>query len=94
MSERALPASPAFSAMDSIDGISPSFGPSPASNQTFWPSAPGISRMSAKTMAASYGKRRIGCRVTSAAFSGSKQKLMKSGAVARTARYSGRYRPA
>src|SRR5689334_22267626 len=36
----------------------------------------------------------MGCRVTSAAFSEFRQKSMKVGSVARTARYSGRYRPA
>ena len=52
--------SPVGIIMASSAGKGPSFGPSPASNQTFWPSAPGISRMSAKTMAASSGKRRMG----------------------------------
>jgi hypothetical protein len=78
----------------SIDGSSPSLGPSPASNQTSWPSARGISRMSAKTMAASNGKRRIGCRVASAAISGLWQKAMKPPALARSSWYSGSERPA
>jgi len=46
--------------------------------------------MSAKTMAASKPKRRMGCSVASAAFSGFRQKEMKSGVVALRARYSGR----
>ena len=37
--------------------------------------------MSAKTMAASKGNRRIGCSVTSAAISGLRQKAMKSDAL-------------
>jgi hypothetical protein len=77
-------------AMAATGGSSPSTGPSPASKATFCPSACGISRMSAKTMAALNGKRRRGCSVASAAFSGSRQKATKSGAVARSARYSGR----
>ncbi len=50
--------------------------------------------MSAKTMAASSGKRRIGCMVASAAISGFRQKRMKSLARDLSSRYSGRYRPA
>ena len=49
--------------------------------------------MSAKTMAASNGKRRIGCSVASAAISGLRQKAMKSAALARSSRYSGSERP-
>ena len=45
-------------------------------------------------IAASKPKRRIGCNVTSAASSGWVQSAMKSPAFARTARYSGKYRPA
>ena len=45
-------------------------------------------------MAALKGNRRMGCSVASAAASGFRQKLMKSGDFARSARYSGRYRPA
>ena len=50
--------------------------------------------MSAKTIAASKGNRRSGWSVASAAISGFRQKAMKSGAWALSARYSGRYRPA
>ena len=50
--------------------------------------------MSANTIAPSIANRRIGCRVASAAISGLRQKAMKFGAFARSARYSGRDRPA
>ena len=53
-----------------------------------------MSRISAKTMAASKANRRMGCRVTSAAFTGSRQKETKSDVVARRAWYSGSDRPA
>ena len=46
--------------------------------------------MSLNRMAASKPKRRIGCSVTSAASSGVVQSAMKSLALARMARYSGR----
>jgi hypothetical protein len=50
--------------------------------------------MSLNRIAPSMRKRRIGCSVTSAASTGAVQRAMKSPAVARTVRYSGRYRPA
>src|SRR6185312_7064509 len=50
--------------------------------------------MSEKMIAASKAKRRIGCSVTSAASSGVKQRSRKLPALARTSRYSGKYRPA
>jgi hypothetical protein len=49
--------------------------------------------ISEKTMAASKPKRRSGCRVTSQASSGVRHRVKKS-TFSRTARYSGRYRPA
>src|SRR5229473_6238362 len=45
-------------------------------------------------IAASKLKRRIGCSVTSAANSGVKHRSRKPPALARTSRYSGKYRPA
>jgi len=50
--------------------------------------------MSENRIAASNPKRRIGCSVTSAAHSGVKHSLRKLPALSRSARYSGRYRPA
>src|SRR5580658_580379 len=50
--------------------------------------------MSENRIAASIPNRRIGCKVTSAANSGVRQRVTKSPALFRTARYSGRYRPA
>ena len=74
--------------------IGSSFGPSPATNATLRPSACGITRISENRIAASKPKRRIGCKVTSAASSGEKQRSRNPPAFSRTARYSGRYRPA
>ena len=54
------------------------------------PSAQGTIRMSLNRIAASKPKRRIGCNVTSAASAGLVQSAMKSPALARTSRYSGR----
>lgn len=70
-----------------------SFGP-PFSNDNRCPIARGTSRMSENKMAASMPKRRTGCSVTSAARSGVRHSVTKSPAMPRTARYSGRYRPA
>src|SRR5713226_9660290 len=53
-----------------------------------------MTRISEKMIAASKLKRRIGCSVTSAANSGVKHRSRKPPALARTSRYSGRYRPA
>src|SRR3954454_1681495 len=50
--------------------------------------------MSEKMIAASKLKRRIGCNVTSAAYSGVKHRSRKLPALARNSRYSGKYRPA
>ena len=50
--------------------------------------------MSLNRIAASRSKRRTGCNVTSAASGEFTQRLMKSPASARSARYSGKYRPA
>src|ERR1700761_3668742 len=71
-----------------------SLGPSPASKRTERPSACGTTRMSENRIAASKPKRRTGCSVTSAANSGVKHSLRKPPALARTSRYSGKYRPA
>ena len=50
--------------------------------------------MSENRIAASNPKRRTGCNVTSAAHSGLKHRSRKPPAFSRTARYSGKYRPA
>ena len=65
-------------------------GPSPSTNQTLRPRASGTTRMSENKIAASKPKRRTGCKVTSVANSGVKQRSRKPPAFARTARYSGR----
>ncbi len=51
-------------------------------------------RISENKIAASKPNRRTGCSVTSAASSGLKQRSRNPPAFSRTARYSGRYRPA
>src|ERR1700743_816398 len=53
-----------------------------------------MTRISEKMIAASKLKRRIGCSVTSDAYSGVKHKSRKLPALARNSRYSGKYRPA
>src|ERR1700722_17522354 len=53
-----------------------------------------MTRISEKMIAASKLKRRIGCSVISAAYSGVKHRSRKPPALARNSRYSGRYRPA
>src|SRR5580698_5123070 len=53
-----------------------------------------MTRISEKMTAASKLKRRIGCSVISAAYSGVKQRSRKPPALARSSRYSGKYRPA
>src|SRR5438445_2931657 len=68
------------------------FGPF-LSNSTLTPIAWTGTRMSEKKMTPSGAKRRNGCRDTSAARSGSRQRSMKE-TRRRTSRYSGRYRPA
>ncbi len=45
--------------------IGSSWGPSPTSKRTLWPSASGMTRMSENRIAASRSNRRSGCRVTS-----------------------------
>ena len=52
-------------------------GPSPRANSSPTPSGSRINRMSAKRMAASSGKRRTGCSVTSAAASELRQRSRK-----------------
>ena len=82
------------SVISSPVSIGSSFGPSPVINLTLRPRAHGTIRMSEKIIAASNPKRSIGCNVTSTAFSGFRQKEIKSGSDARTALYSARYLPA
>jgi len=69
-------------------------GPSPASNVTGWPNASGTTKISENKIAASNRNRLIGCSVASAARAGVKHILRKLGVRSRSARYSGRYRPA
>src|SRR6266849_1720942 len=69
-------------------------GPSPASNVSFCPRAWGTTRISENRIAASKPNRRTGWSVTSAASAGLKHKSRNDPALARTSRYSGRYRPA
>ena len=76
------------------DWIAFSRGPKPSSNPTSTPSAIGTTRISEKMTAASKLKRRIGCSVISAANSGFMHIARKEPAFSRSARYSGRYRPA
>jgi hypothetical protein len=66
------------------------FGPSPSTKYSSRPIASGMVRMSENRMAASSGKRRSGCRVTSQAISGVLAMARKLPALARVARYSGR----
>ena len=68
-------------------------GPSSLVNSKSIPIFSSGNRMSAKRIAASSSKRRMGCRVISTASSGVLHTSMKL-CLARTARYSSRYRPA
>ena len=65
-------------------------GPSPSVKNSSSPMASGMVRMSENRIAASSGKRRSGCSVTSQASSGVVHSVLKSPAFSRTARYSGR----